>query len=120
MKAFILSTILFVLLIATIFGNALYVRSVSEHIAARTEKLKWEHYPPSLANELEEYWMKHRSFVGLSVGHEELDLISQTILSLKACCESGNVSDASLYVLILQDAIEEMGRHEEASLENLF
>ena len=120
MKAFIISTILFVLLIAAIFGNTLYVRNVSERIAVGTEKLKRENYSPNIANELEEYWLKHRSFVGLSVGHEELDLISQTIISLKACCDSGSIADASVYVLILQDAAEEIGRHEEISFENLF
>ncbi len=120
MKAFIISTLLFTLLIAAIFGNALYVKNVSERITLESEKIKEKNYQPSLANDLEEYWMKHRSFVGLSVGHEELDLISQTIISLKACCNTGNIADATIYVLILQDAVEEMGRHEEVSFENLF
>ena len=120
MKAFIISTLLFALLIAAIIGNAIYVNKVSKHIILESEKIKEENYPSSLANALEEYWLKHRSFVGLSVGHEELDLISQTIISLKACCNTGNIADATVYVLILQDAVEEMGRHEEVSFENLF
>lgn len=120
MKAFTISTILFTLLIAAIFVNALYVKKVSERMILGAEKIKEENYSPSLATELEKYWMKHRSFIGLSVGHEELDLISQTIISLRSCCQTGNIADASLYVLILQDATEEMGRHEEISFENLF
>lgn len=120
MKAFISSTLLFALLIAAIVCNALYVKNVSEHITLESEKIKKENYSPEFASDLEKYWLKHRSFVSLSVGHEELDLISQTIISLKACCETGNTADASVYVLILQDAVEEMGRHEEVSFENLF
>lgn len=120
MKAFIISTILFALLISSIFGNALYVKRVSERIISESKQIQKENYEPKLANDLEKYWLKHRSFVGLSVGHEELDLISQTIISLKACCETGSIADASVYVLILQDAAEEVGRHEEVSFENLF
>lgn len=120
MKAFIISAILFALLIALIFGNALYVKKVSDVIALKSKKIKEENYPHELAKDLEKYWLKHRSIVGLSVGHEELDLISQTIISLKACCESQSLSDANVYVSILQDAIEEIGRHEEISFENLF
>ena len=120
MKAFIISTILFALLIAVIFCNAFYVKAVSNHIVSESEKIREENYPLNLASKLEKYWMKHRSFVSIGVGHEELDRISQSILSLKASCESKNVSDANMYVLILQDAAEEIGRHEEISFENLF
>ena len=120
MKAFIVSTVLFLLLISAIYGNALYVKNVSKHITLETEKLKAENYPQNIANELEKYWLKHRGFVGLSVGHEELDLISQTIISLNSYCESGDIADASVYLSVLQDAVEEMGRHEEISFENLF
>lgn len=120
MKAFIISTILFALLIATVFGNAFYVKSVSERIVSDLEILKEENYPLQIANGIESYWLKHRSFVALSVGHEELDHVSQTIISLKASCESKNSSDANMYASILQDAANEIGRHEEISLENLF
>lgn len=120
MRSFIISLILFVLLISTIFGNAVYVKNVSDHIVSDTEALLKNDYPPNLIQDLEKYWEKHRSFVGLSVGHQELDRISESIISLKASCESKNTSDARRYLLILQDAAKEMGGHEELSLENLF
>jgi hypothetical protein len=120
MKAFIISAILFALLIATVIGNAFYVKKVSEHVISETEKLKNKNYSSDIICDLEKYWNRHRGFVGLSVGHQELDHISQSIISLRSSCESKNLSDAKLYLSILQDAVEEMGRHEEISFENLF
>ena len=120
MRSFIISLILFVLLIATVFGNAFYVKTVSSRIVSDTEALEKSCYLPQAIQELEKYWEKHRGFVGLSVGHEELDRISENIISLKAACESKNKSDAKRYLLILQDLAKEMGRHEELSFENLF
>ena len=120
MKAFIISAILFALLIATVIGNAFYVKKVSEHVISETEALKKQDYSIEIISDLEKYWKYHRGFVGLSVGHQELDHISQSIISLKSSCESENISDARLYLAILQDAVDEMGRHEEISFENLF
>ena len=120
MKAFIISAILFALLISAVIGNAFYVKKVSEHVISETEILKEQDYSLEIISDLEKYWKRHRSFVGLSVGHQELDHISQSIISLRESCGSGNVSDASLYLSILQDAVEEMGRHEEMSFDNLF
>ena len=120
MKSFIISLILFILLISTIFGNAFYVKEVSKRIVSDTKTLEESNYSPQRIRDLEKYWEKHRGFIGLSVGHDELDRISESIISLKASCESGNISDAELYLLILQDLVKEMGRHEELSLENLF
>lgn len=120
MKSFIISTVIFALLIAAIACNAFYVKTVSEHILNESQRLADEDYSLSVITDLEEYWKKHRAFVGLSVGHLELDHLSETLISLRASCESGSRADAALYLSLLHDAAQEMARHEELSFENLF
>ena len=120
MRSFIISTVIFVLLLAAIIGNAFYVKSVSEHILKESQRLADEDYSPAIITDLEKYWKKHRTFVSLSVGHLELDHLSETLISLRASCESSSRADAALYLSLLHDAAEEMARHEELSFENLF
>ena len=120
MRSFIISTIIFALLLGAIAFNAFYVKSVSEHILNETQRLANENYSLSVITDLEKYWKKHRAFIGLSVGHLELDHLSETLISLRPSCESGSRSDTMLYLSLLHDAAEEMARHEELSFENLF
>ena len=119
MKSFIISTVLFLLLLTAIVFNALYVRSVSESILEQAEQIGVS-FDENAVISLEEYWGKHRSFVGLTVGYRELDHVCETLISLRASCESGNRADAMLYLSLLKDAAEEMARHEELSVSNLF
>ena len=120
MRSFIISAIIFALLLGAIAFNAFYVKSVSEHVLGEAQRLADEDYSLSVITDLEEYWKKHRAFLGLSVGHLELDRLSETLISLRASCESGSHADAMLYLSLLHDAAEEMARHEELSFENLF
>ncbi len=120
MKSFIISAVLFALLIAAIVCNAFYVQAVSEHILEEAQRLADEDHSITVITDLEEYWKKHRDLVGLSVSHLELDHLSEILISLRASCESGSHSDAMLYLSLLHDTAEEIARHEELSFENLF
>lgn len=119
MRSFWISVALFVLLIAVIIGNAVYVHHVTEEILARLSHLTAESDEREMAA-LEAYWEKHRAFVALSISYQELDHLSESLISLRATYDTGNAIDFELYRQICRDASRELARLERFSLENLF
>lgn len=119
MKAFIISALLFSLLIALIIGNAIYVHRVSEQIRNKLDVLDQSNAEETLSY-LEEYWQRHQPYIGLSVSYRELDHLSELLLSLRASSETQNEQDFELYRKIAIDAADELSRLERFSIENLF
>ena len=119
MKSFVIASVLFVLLVGIIVGNAIYVHHVSNHILEQLEVLSLESSADELSS-LEEYWTRHRPFVSLSLGYGELDHLTESLLSMKAAHKTRNVSDFERFREICRDAARELTRLERFSPENLF
>ena len=121
MKAWIISLCLFVLLIGTIIGNAVYVHRVSAHLRTVTDSLCFENGQTAQAlDALATYWDKHRPFVALSIGYRDLDHVCETMIFLRAAYDTRNASDFESYRRLLLDAADEISRLERFSVENLF
>jgi len=121
MKAWIASLCLFLLLLAAIVGNAIYIHRVAEHLCGITDALCFEGPDTEDAlNELASYWERHRSFVALSIGYRELDHVCETMISLRTAYDTRNASDFECYRQLLSDAVQEIARLERFSVENLF
>ncbi len=121
MKAWIISLCLFLLLIAAIIGNAIYIHRVAAHLCAVTDALCFEGAKTGEAlDELAAYWDRHRAFVSLSISYRELDRVCETLISLRAAYNTQNASDFECYRQLLADAADEISRLERFSVENLF
>ncbi len=121
MKAWIISLCLFILLISTIVGNAIYVNRVAHHIEDTVAALSFDDTKTSVQiDALEAYWEQHRPYVALSIGYRELDHLCESLISLRAAFDTKNASDFELYRQLTEDAAAELARLEQISVENLF
>ena len=121
MKAWIASLCLFVILIAVIIANAIYIHRVAEHI--RSEAAAFSFEDPQTAEQLERlsfYWEHHRPLVALSLGYRDLDHVCETMISLRAAYDARSASDFEIYRRLLLDTADEISRLERFSVENLF
>ena len=119
MKSFAIASVLFILLIGIIIGNAIYVHHVSSHILERLESLSLESSADELSS-LGDYWAHHRPFVSLSLGYGELDHLSESLIAMEAAHASRETSDFERFRQICFDAARELTRLERFSPENLF
>ena len=119
MKSFAIASVLFILLIGIIIGNAIYVHHVSSHILEQLEALSFESSADALSS-LEEYWMRHHPFVSLSLGYGELDHLSESLIAMEAAHTCREASDFERFRQICFDAARELTRLERFSPENLF
>ena len=116
MKAFIISAILFVILICMIVTSSLYVRSVSERIVALTLAIDLSGNDTRPLDELENYWQNRRSILDVAISRRELDRITETIVSLRASYVAKNMSDVRLYRELLLNCAKELSERERISL----
>ena len=119
MKSFVVASILFILLVGVIIGNAIYVHHVSKEIILQLEELSFE----STADEVESpgrYWDRHRAFVSLSLGYRELDHLTESLISMEAAHKSLDAPSFERFRQICHDAARELTRLEQFSPENLF
>ena len=120
MKAFWISLILFALLLMATAGNALYIRRVTDRIYAITESLSIPEARADSLAELETLWKKQEPWIGLTVGFRELDHFGELIVQLRWAQDTQNEAELLRYRALLRDAIKELRRAEEFSVENLF
>ena len=120
MKIFIISAILFALLLTAITLNAYAVKRISANIIELIELIESENFSQSSVGELEIYWKEHQIFIGFSASRTEIEYISRTIVSLHSACGSKALSDAKLYLDLLRSSVSDIARHENISFENLF
>ena len=121
MKAWIASLCLFLVLIAIIVANAIYVHRVTDHLQAVARELRFEDEKTAAdLDELSAYWDHHRTFIALSIGYRELDHVCETILYLRAAYDTKSASDFEAYRRLLSDTADEISRLERFSVENLF
>lgn len=120
MKAFWISLILFVLLLAGIFWNAHYIRENEKYLTELVTSLEISEDREERICELEEFWEKHKKLFGLSVGFRELDHFGEVLAELRWAHDHSFEAEFQKYRSLLLDAIEEITRNEKISIGNIF
>lgn len=120
MKALIISLILFSLLIFCTVTNAVFINDSASFIADSAKKLQSCDDCDETISELEDHWKKNRPLIGLSIPHNQLDKISDLIISLRIAYSSGNTVEVKKYAALLSESADTLRRTERISIENIF
>ena len=121
MKTFVISLLLFALMIFAIVWNFFYINNTADTLLAFANTL-----PESSAGALEraeallDFWRKRIDFVGFSVGYTVLDRISEQAISLVTAAKYESDFDYRLAKALLADAVKDMRRLEQFSFGNIF
>ena len=121
MKTFVVSLILFVLMIFAIVWNFLYINRTADKLLELSEALpKTSAGALKQAEALSAFWRERMDVVGFSVGYTVLDRISEQTVSLVAAAKYESDFDYRLAKALLDDAIGDMRRLERFSFGNIF
>ena len=118
MKSFVAACAIFLVFIGLTVGNAIYVHRVSETLCEGLSTLS----PESAVEEIEDlmaYWERHRPLIALSIGHRELDHLSESLLTLRVAHGTSNTENFEQARALARSAAELLARPERFSLENL-
>ena len=121
MKAWIISLVLFILLLGLIIGNAVYIHRVAARLCEISDSLVFDEEETEARFEmLEAYWERNRAFIALSISYRELDRVAEMMISLRSAYETKNASDFEEYRRLFRDVADEISRFERFSVENLY
>lgn len=121
MKSLIFTLVLLALMLGSVVGNFFYINRVADTME------EWLNALPDIGEEacaekvaeLRRYWENQASFVGLSVGYTVLDRVSEQAATLEACVSCGDLYGFRTAVALLRDAVGDVRRLEQFSIENL-
>ncbi len=120
MRSFIITSLLFTIMIFSITANAIYVSRTADKIKEYVEGEEFEKAPEASMTALESLWEDNRIILELSVGYKEMDLISELILDLKHYVNINNTEETKRIRTLIADAADDISRLERLSLESLF
>ena len=120
MKALWASVILFGLLLILVCWNAIYIHKSAEELRTLTSKLDEPSTRWDTLSRLDELWKSRRAIIGFSLGDKQLDRLSEMIDSLLWAYSVSDEAEFERYRILLTDAIDEIERAENLSVENLF
>ncbi len=122
MKVFYTAIILFVLMIAVITVNYVYINRVcnSMYVMASEAPGVDEEGCYAVVSVLDNYWQENQKYVCLSVSYIELNQICNSISSMKAYAKSKNAAEFENARQILLNTIREVRRLESFTIENIF
>lgn len=92
MKSFILSIIIFSILLSGIIVNSIYVSRFSEQLERFSESFPEDHMPTDrqIIDDLTEFWHKNEFFIMLTNDHAKVHEVYHHIQSMEAALVSGN------------------------------
>ena len=121
MKSFAISLLLTVLMLGGIAWNAIYVNRIANEMNTMLTELPdiGDEECLGKVQEIWDYWERNTPYVGLSVGYTVVDRISEQAATLTACASCGDLFGFRTALVLLKDAIGDMRRLEQFSIENL-
>ena len=126
MKAFLLSLLLFSLMVGAIILNSRYLLSVSSELYARTEALpaitgsSVSEEAEAMLSGLTVYWKKHRSAVSFTVQMRVIEGIDDALGALSASAEYGCATEFERAREHLLRITEDLGYYDRIGLGSLF
>ena len=121
MKGFVLTLIIFALLISGIVINCIFVNKVHKDMHELVDKVSPS---PSEGNEvlikqIEKLWDERKKLLSISVSFSEIDDITNRIDALFASNQSKDAVQIAINIELLQNAIDTLKRLEMFSIENI-
>ena len=113
MKAFYASIIVFALLLVLILCNGAYVRRTTAEMQILLEK------EPTLLSNIEKHWQMARRTLALSVSFDEIRMLDEHLLAMRAALETGARTDFERHRLLAIETLRRIREPEELSLDNL-
>ena len=120
MKVFAISILLFIILLAVILSNALYIRSTAQIMHQLTARLDEPKSRSDVLDELRSLWEKRRPIIALTVGYRELDHFDETLTQLQWAHQIESEAEFAHFRALLPNAIDELTRTEHFSIKNIF
>ncbi len=117
MRSFLITLLIFLLMLFLIVANSLYVQGVSEEIRRLTSK---EEQNIDSAEELESFWERNMPFLSLSVPYSELERVSELITELKHYTTVENESEKDRIQLLIKEAASDICRPEKLGSRFIF
>ena len=121
MKSFLISMVLFALLLLVIAWNFSYVNSTADRLLEMIEEMPSSPDDSALspAEELSDFWHKRTNSIGFSVGYTVLDRVSEQAATLVTSAKYHDFFNYQLAKELLRDAVRDMRRLEQFSVGNL-
>lgn len=121
MRTFIVSLVIFLILLGCIIGNFFFIRSTTDNLAKMTASLPDanETECKDRVAELREFWERRRDLISLSVSYTDLNQCGSLLAALDAFSAAGDSTHFNAAKLQLLDALDELSRLEAFSIGNL-
>lgn len=122
MKSTIATLLLVLMLLLGIKANNCYINEVKETMSEQIRALPdpMDASCTDAAGRIRDYWEKQKSYVGLSVEYNVADRVSEQATALYTCAQCQDLYGYYTARSLLVDAVEDMSRLEQLSLENIF
>ena len=121
MRGFIISIILFSVMLITIFINAFFIHSSTKNMSKKIESLNPIPCQSNqiIIDEFSQEWENKGIWIGLSVSNEDMQKLTNAIDELKIANENEDTTQFQIYLSLLLTAIDEIGRLEKFSIKNI-
>ncbi len=120
MKSFVITLILFFIILISVPLCSVYASSV----ISQTEELARAAYENSTSEEalsrLYEYWNSHERFLNLFITFGELDKVTENLIEFKSNAENGNTVLLSQSYELFINSLENIRRFQAPSMQVIF
>ena len=122
MKGCILAAAILLLVLGSVIFNAFYIRNTTNQLLAWVEALPKIPDPqdtPRAITEIRKKLEKKAPLLGITVPYATLDRVSEALISLESFAKTGDQRQYDVTLTLLVDLIEELGRTEKITVENI-
>ena len=119
MRSSIIALLLFLIIMITVIGNAIYVSTLCQDISDVAQKLPDSEQKEICVTELKNLWNKHRLWLDLSIKLNEIERMSDLIESLDAAYKADNQAEISKYCILISELAQEFAEHEKLSFRSI-
>lgn len=117
MKSFIVSIIIFSILILLVTANSIYVHSVCNKMLRISNSLQIEDI--DAANELCRFWQKNRMIFSISIHDTHLERITELTENIKSAVNTGDGAEFSKNIILLSELLDALKKNEEISFQGI-
>ena len=117
MKSFIISLVIFSLLLILVTANSFYVHGVCDEMLTDYRSLLINDI--DRANRLCETWKKHRAIFSISIYDSHLEKITELTENIKSAATIGNGAEFKKNINLLTEILEELKKNEEISFQGI-
>ena len=118
MRALAVSLCLLVLIITVVIINAVYMASAIEDM--KQLALEVVEGESEAIDKLTRAWDRHKVLMGLSTSFCEIDSATEQLLTLRTAYELGNQPVMRQSYALFCNALDDIGRYEKMSVDNIF